>query len=227
MSEAKSLRLNLPNSSRSSKRAWRPCRRHGRALRLFVLEKRFVWIYYCFRERRIWLYDLGFVLLWSHDGSCVRTYVRSGPSMATRCIFSACYVLLADPVLRVQEETLVSLDKLCMQLSLTHCWRHYFLFDLCYYAQILCLVYLWLAPANSTLWVAAYLLSHGKFSLSPMSQFGLIGLNRLTRQRRDHLAQQPRVPRSWQSHILVYPHIPTLCVYGHPVRNAQSIIFSS
>ncbi|KAF8609543.1 hypothetical protein BDV93DRAFT_503853 [Ceratobasidium sp. AG-I] len=41
---------------------------------------------------------------------------------------------------------------------------HYFLFDLCYYAQILCLVYLWLAPANSTLWVAAYLLSHGSLA---------------------------------------------------------------
>ena len=41
---------------------------------------------------------------------------------------------------------------------------HYFLFDLCYYAQILCLAYIWWAPANTTLWVAAYLLSHGSLA---------------------------------------------------------------
>jgi len=41
---------------------------------------------------------------------------------------------------------------------------HYFLFDLCYYAQILCLVYLWAAPGNTTLWVAAYLLAHGSLA---------------------------------------------------------------
>ncbi|CAE6463091.1 unnamed protein product [Rhizoctonia solani] len=41
---------------------------------------------------------------------------------------------------------------------------HYFLFDLCYYAQILCLIYLWGAPSNTTLWVAAYLLSHGSLA---------------------------------------------------------------
>lgn len=41
---------------------------------------------------------------------------------------------------------------------------HYFLFDLCYYAQILCLAYLWFAPANTTLWVSAYLLSHGSLA---------------------------------------------------------------
>ncbi|KDN49995.1 hypothetical protein RSAG8_01331, partial [Rhizoctonia solani AG-8 WAC10335] len=41
---------------------------------------------------------------------------------------------------------------------------HYFLFDLCYYAQILCLIYLWWAPSNTTLWVAAYLLSHGSLA---------------------------------------------------------------
>ncbi|KAG9126972.1 hypothetical protein FRC07_001190 [Ceratobasidium sp. 392] len=41
---------------------------------------------------------------------------------------------------------------------------HYFLFDLCYYAQILCLAYLWIAPGNTTLWVAAYLLAHGSLA---------------------------------------------------------------
>lgn len=41
---------------------------------------------------------------------------------------------------------------------------HYFLFDLCYYAQILCLAYLWAAPGNTTLWVAAYLLAHGSLA---------------------------------------------------------------
>ncbi|KAG8730260.1 hypothetical protein FRC11_007153 [Ceratobasidium sp. 423] len=41
---------------------------------------------------------------------------------------------------------------------------HYFLFDLCYYAQILCLIYIWWAPSNTTLWVAAYLLSHGSLA---------------------------------------------------------------
>ncbi|KAG9102074.1 hypothetical protein FS749_016262 [Ceratobasidium sp. UAMH 11750] len=41
---------------------------------------------------------------------------------------------------------------------------HYFLFDLCYYAQILCLAYLWVAPGNTTLWVAAYLLAHGSLA---------------------------------------------------------------
>src|SRR5262245_37947205 len=36
---------------------------------------------------------------------------------------------------------------------------HYFLFDLCYYTNILCLAFLWLAPSSPTLWVACYCLS--------------------------------------------------------------------
>ncbi|GBE79377.1 hypothetical protein BKA93DRAFT_809699 [Sparassis latifolia] len=38
---------------------------------------------------------------------------------------------------------------------------HYFLFDLCYYTNLLNFVYIWLLPANSALFVACYCLSHG------------------------------------------------------------------
>jgi len=41
---------------------------------------------------------------------------------------------------------------------------HYFLFDLCYYTNILCLVFLWIAPGSPTLWVACYCLSHGSLA---------------------------------------------------------------
>jgi Protein of unknown function (DUF2838) len=38
---------------------------------------------------------------------------------------------------------------------------HYFLFDLCYYVNILCLVFLWILPQSPSLFVACYCLSHG------------------------------------------------------------------
>ena len=41
---------------------------------------------------------------------------------------------------------------------------HYFLFDLCYYTTILNFVYIWLLPANTTLWIACYCLSHGSLA---------------------------------------------------------------
>ncbi|EPT02820.1 hypothetical protein FOMPIDRAFT_1117718 [Fomitopsis schrenkii] len=41
---------------------------------------------------------------------------------------------------------------------------HYFLFDLCYYANILNLIYIWLLPSNSALFVACYCLSHGSLA---------------------------------------------------------------
>ncbi|KAI0736098.1 hypothetical protein C8Q72DRAFT_791291 [Fomitopsis betulina] len=41
---------------------------------------------------------------------------------------------------------------------------HYFLFDLCYYANILNLIYIWFLPSNSALFVACYCLSHGSLA---------------------------------------------------------------
>ena len=38
---------------------------------------------------------------------------------------------------------------------------HYFLFDLCYYVNILNLVFLWILPHSPSLFVACYCLSHG------------------------------------------------------------------
>ncbi|PFH52544.1 hypothetical protein AMATHDRAFT_139664 [Amanita thiersii Skay4041] len=41
---------------------------------------------------------------------------------------------------------------------------HYFLFDLCYYVNILNLVFLWLLPSNARLFTACYCLSHGSLA---------------------------------------------------------------
>lgn len=41
---------------------------------------------------------------------------------------------------------------------------HYFLFDLCYYTNILDLIYIWVFPSSPTLWVACYCLSHGSLA---------------------------------------------------------------
>lgn len=38
---------------------------------------------------------------------------------------------------------------------------HYFLFDLCYYCNILNIVYLWFLPASPAMFLACYCLSHG------------------------------------------------------------------
>ena len=43
---------------------------------------------------------------------------------------------------------------------------HYFLFDLCYYVNVLCLLYIWVFPDSKLLWHSCYLLSHGT-SLGP------------------------------------------------------------
>ncbi len=39
---------------------------------------------------------------------------------------------------------------------------HYFLFDLCYYVNVLCIVYIWLFPSSTILWHSCYLLTHGE-----------------------------------------------------------------
>lgn len=41
---------------------------------------------------------------------------------------------------------------------------HYFLFDLCYYMNILNFLFLWVFPSNAPLWVACYCLSHGSLA---------------------------------------------------------------
>jgi len=41
---------------------------------------------------------------------------------------------------------------------------HYFLFDLCYYANILNFLFLWVFPSSAPLWVACYCLSHGSLA---------------------------------------------------------------
>lgn len=41
---------------------------------------------------------------------------------------------------------------------------HYFLFDLCYYTNVLNLVFLWFAPHSPTLFVACYCLNHGSLA---------------------------------------------------------------
>ncbi|KZV75656.1 hypothetical protein PENSPDRAFT_571118 [Peniophora sp. CONT] len=41
---------------------------------------------------------------------------------------------------------------------------HYFLFDLCYYVNVLNIIYLWIAPGSSALFLACYCLSHGSLA---------------------------------------------------------------
>jgi len=41
---------------------------------------------------------------------------------------------------------------------------HYFLFDLCYYANIICLVYIWFFPASTFLFISSYCLAHGSLA---------------------------------------------------------------
>lgn len=41
---------------------------------------------------------------------------------------------------------------------------HYFLFDLCYYVTILNFIFIWFLPANPSLFVACYCLSHGSLA---------------------------------------------------------------
>lgn len=41
---------------------------------------------------------------------------------------------------------------------------HYFLFDLCYYANIICLIYIWLLPSSTTMLIASYCLAHGSLA---------------------------------------------------------------
>lgn len=41
---------------------------------------------------------------------------------------------------------------------------HYFLFDLCYYANIINFLFLWVFPSSAPLWVASYCLSHGSLA---------------------------------------------------------------
>ena len=38
---------------------------------------------------------------------------------------------------------------------------HYFLFDMCYYVNILNFIYIWFLPSSPALFVACYCLSHG------------------------------------------------------------------
>ena len=43
---------------------------------------------------------------------------------------------------------------------------HYFLFDLCYYVNILNFIFLWIAPGSPALFVACYCLSHGSLAMA-------------------------------------------------------------
>jgi len=43
---------------------------------------------------------------------------------------------------------------------------HYFLFDLCYYVNILNFIFLWIAPGSPALFVACYCLSHGSLAIA-------------------------------------------------------------
>lgn len=42
---------------------------------------------------------------------------------------------------------------------------HYFLFDLCYYVNVLCVLFIWVFPSSVLLWQACYLLTHGRLAL--------------------------------------------------------------
>ncbi|KAG6849635.1 hypothetical protein H0H93_006758 [Arthromyces matolae] len=54
-------------------------------------------------------------------------------------------------------------DREVKNFKLKRAW-HYFLFDLCYYVNILNFMYLWLFPSSSALFVACYCLSHGSLA---------------------------------------------------------------
>ncbi|KAF8528917.1 hypothetical protein BU17DRAFT_37383 [Hysterangium stoloniferum] len=41
---------------------------------------------------------------------------------------------------------------------------HYFLFDLCYYTNILCLLYIWIFPSSKAMFVSSYCLAHGSLA---------------------------------------------------------------
>lgn len=43
---------------------------------------------------------------------------------------------------------------------------HYFLFDFCYYVNILNFIFLWIAPGSPALFVACYCLSHGSLAMA-------------------------------------------------------------
>ncbi|CAF0741531.1 unnamed protein product [Didymodactylos carnosus] len=43
---------------------------------------------------------------------------------------------------------------------------HYFIYDLCYFVNVLTLIYLWILPGSPVLFTAAYLLAHGPLALA-------------------------------------------------------------
>ncbi|KIJ56583.1 hypothetical protein M422DRAFT_22738 [Sphaerobolus stellatus SS14] len=41
---------------------------------------------------------------------------------------------------------------------------HYFLFDLCYFINIVCLAYIWLLPSSTAMFISSYVLAHGSLA---------------------------------------------------------------
>jgi len=91
---------------------------------------------------------------------------------------------------------------------------HYFLFDLCYYANILNFIFLWIAPGSPALFVACYCLSHGSLAIAvPLWR------NSLVFHDADKVCQfsppmhLTLIPPS--GHFFVDSHLPTSRFYHH------------
>jgi hypothetical protein len=91
---------------------------------------------------------------------------------------------------------------------------HYFLFDFCYYVNILNFIFLWIAPGSPALFVACYCLSHGTLAIAvPLWR------NSLVFHDADKVCQfsppiyQALIPSS--GHLFVDPRLSTTRFHHH------------
>lgn len=103
------------------------------------------------------------VLLQCHDSSFLRAHVWYASTVRT-CRCTRCDVSLTDMSYRWVHVAYTAMSLYLLPLRfITYKKRawHYFLFDLCYYVNIINFIYIWLLPSNAALFVACYCLSHG------------------------------------------------------------------
>src|SRR5258707_10148006 len=99
-------------------------------------------------------------LLWSHVASILRPALWSSSTVSFRLPLLASYQSAIRYVhISYTLQLLCLLPYRCYKYKKLQ-W-HYFLFDLCYYVNILNFVFLWILPQSPALFVACYCLSHG------------------------------------------------------------------
>lgn len=86
---------------------------------------------------------------------------------------------------------------------------HYFLFDMCYYATILNLAFLWLFSSSEAVFVAAYCMTMGECIISACL---VSHHSRPARIRCYHLEEQSRLPQFRQNNVVIHTHLPTSSV---------------